>query len=251
MSTRHKTKCVRPSCSRQGWTAGFCEVHWEQMRRAGLAGLVDPGPVREHITRLHEAGFTNRDISAISDVSLTCIKRQAWHRPKRIRAGEARRILAVRLDAELPHRKNFTVDAVGFIRRVQAMCRMGWSVPLIAERAGVSHRAISDAIYNKRVSRALLRAILDVYPDLAFRPGPSKQAASKAMLKGWPTAMAWDEDIDDPAAEPNLGENKKTIGVPADELLFLRGFGWSPARIAQRFGMSEFQVRDRLRKAAA
>jgi DNA-binding NarL/FixJ family response regulator len=71
-------------------------------------------------------------------------------------------------------------------------------------------------------------------------PGPSQRARNDARRKGWHGPLAWDDDIDDPTAKPDIDQHPDKRGKPAqiDELRVARLVreGLTNAQIAQRIG---------------
>jgi hypothetical protein len=103
------------------------------------------------------------------------------------------------------NRGNLMRDATGTRRRIQALMRMGWTAAHIAEVA-VPHlssagRWVYAVMYEPAVTPATYEAISRAYDALSHRRGPSQNSANRAMRKGWPPPLAWD-DIDDPECKP-------------------------------------------------
>ena len=98
------------------------------------------------------------------------------------------------------------VPAVGSRRRIQALHAIGYPRRHIQGEIGMSDSwgalwHVMEAS-TTHVTRATEKKIRDVYDRLCMTPGPSSSARIRAQSRGWPPPLAWDDDIDDPAAEP-------------------------------------------------
>lgn len=247
---RNRGKCQRDTCIRAASVGRFCRPHHQAAKARGEVGFVPAETVREHIAKLRDLGWNFDTIAKTAGTSPHAL-RDAYHRKLTYcRRYTANPILAIPL---VPAATHAACDATGYRRRVRALQALGWRYEDICERSGVTMSALAATMSGSRETTFMsAAAIAKAYEQMCMHRGPSKHTASWAANRGFPPPFAWDEDtIDAPDAEPNFGESRKVVGVPQDELVFLRDGGWSPARIAQRFGMTEPQVRDRLRKAAA
>lgn len=110
------------------------------------------------------------------------------------------------------------VDATGTRRRLQALMRCGYSLPVLAARLGCSRQELRRKLHERgTVTAATARAVADLYDDLWDQPPPGSSRQEKcsasrsrnyARERGWPPPAAWDDDpgphfIDDPAAVPS------------------------------------------------
>ena len=99
--------------------------------------------------------------------------------------------------ARYSHGDRTPLPILGTQRRIQALMRLGWPLPLIADRAGVS-KSTASRITHGGTPRVLVRVAEDiaaVYDDLWMRPGPNPAVARRAARLGWAAPLAWD-DID-------------------------------------------------------
>lgn len=95
-----------------------------------------------------------------------------------------------------------TTDSSGTRRRVQALHCMGWSLQMIADRAGYnSPQALNQVTQRDRVTTATAARIASVYDDLCMTPGPSRASRQRAQRMGYLPPLAWD-DIDNPDEQP-------------------------------------------------
>lgn len=148
-------------------------------------------------------------------------------------------------------RGSLMVDAVGTARRLRALVRNGWTLTAIAARMGVSVALVDRWAQNKtgHVYRATAVRVAALYDELWDVPGGSSRAASRAMRRGWPPPMAWDDDgpsnIDDPAARPAdaRGWRRQYRDIDREEqVMHLTRAGLSALEIAVRLGTNKRQV---------
>lgn len=101
----------------------------------------------------------------------------------------------------------------GTIRRLQALCAIGWTQQDIGARLGLSRSRVSQIIQTTRqgVRPETAKKVADLYDELwdVIPVGPAaNRARADAARKQWVSALAWDDDvIDDPEAKPvGVGE---------------------------------------------
>ncbi|GAA2037471.1 hypothetical protein GCM10009740_31610 [Terrabacter terrae] len=195
-----------------------------QLARRHLYGrppLVDANPARDHVRALQAAGMGWKRIAEAAGLDHSVITKLIYGARGRkpsvtIQPASAEKILAVRLELA----PAAVVDSIGSARRVQALLCLGWSVPRIAEAAGVDRQAIDRALRGGSVLASTRNAIRDVYDRLwnATPPQAEKsdriaatRARRRAAASGWVPPLAWDDDsIDDPTATPDLGDTRTT-----------------------------------------
>src|SRR5674476_474843 len=105
-----------------------------------------------------------------------------------------------------------TVPAVGTVRRLRALTAIGWPNREIASRLGCARACVDQMRFAdpaRTVRRTTADAVALIYTDLCMTPGPSVHSRGRAARNGWPPPLAWD-DIDDPAATPDLGASADT-----------------------------------------
>lgn len=156
------------------------------------------------------------------------------------------------------------VDPTGSRRRVQALAAIGWPLGMICLRMGLVSSKPPRFLYEgKTISVRSAEAIARIYDELSMTPGPSTSTRKRALRKGWPPPLAWDDDsIDDPEAKPaghvttkNVDElavllavrgqlgDRKLARVDAHEAIRrMRERGVPTAEIARRANVSERTV---------
>lgn len=175
-------------------------------RRRLLGGRNEPlrtpaAPVAAHLRALLDGGHSWPQLTAATGVSPSTISRLLSGEQAMMRVDVARRILAVPLTPIATHRP---VDATGSIRRVRALLAVGHKSCDLAAESGVERSVFSD-IVNGRVTRVrgtTAARVADVFERLSMRTGTSVRNIRRALREGWAPPLAWDEDIDDPAAVP-------------------------------------------------
>jgi hypothetical protein len=219
-------KCSRETCLRKARTQGLCEQHY----RLAVRGYVDAKPVRAHLDRLHDAGYTWRQIAELSGVT----EAGFYGIGEKVQARTAHAVLAVPVPVFVAGNK--FIPAVGSIRRVQALAAMGWPQVEIAARIGVDQRGLSHMLRQQFVTGKTAQKIRRVFDELHMTPGPSRRTMLVARNWGYVTSMAWD-DMDDPDEKPNRGVHQK---VPfAEQYLELRELGYRDhAAMASKLGVS-------------
>lgn len=75
-------------------------------------------------------------------------------------------------------------------------------------------------------------------------PGPSNRVRARAARAGWAPPLAWDDNIDDPDAVPDLGRTVETGAIVID----LRSDGLPDSRIAEVLGIKVDSVQQAARR---
>lgn len=107
------------------------------------------------------------------------------------------------------------IGGCGTRRRLQALAALGWSTTQLADRLDRPATRISRWRSARTVSVEHALTVRSAYDALAMTPGPSQQARRSALQRGWSPPLAWDEEnIDDPTARPDLGD--EALSAPTD-----------------------------------
>ncbi|MFJ2961223.1 helix-turn-helix domain-containing protein [Streptomyces collinus] len=167
-------------------------------RQQGVSGLVAGPLVAAHLQACIDAGWTRREIAAVTHVSERGIRYILGGQPT-VQHDNAQRLLAVRPE------HSPRVPPIGCIRRIRALSRAGYTVEWTGQQAGCSHRHIYEILNGtvELVDRSLAERFAEIYRRHEGTPGPSNPARIAAKSKGWHGPEAWDPDtIDDPDAAP-------------------------------------------------
>lgn len=184
------------------------EKRWRTARALGYVTSPQPADaVRQQMEYLTRLGFSTPAIATTAGVSESTVKQ--------VLAGQA----TIRL-ATLPKVQSLTIHAIfrgaparsrvpsySAIRRIQALQRIGWTHTAIDELLTPGFRSHNVKAYA-RIEAAKWRDLNNVYEQLSMRPGPSAAAIRFAQQRGYAPPLAWD-DIDDPLAVPNIGEDPR------------------------------------------
>jgi transcriptional regulator with XRE-family HTH domain len=109
----------------------------------------------------------------------------------------------------------------GTVRRLQALCAIGWTQGELGERLGITSSRVSNIIRLTRTGVWIhtAEAVAALYDELSMTVPTgrdSNYARTYAASKGWAPPLAWDDEaIDDPDARPVgvIGSIAKAAGV--------------------------------------
>jgi hypothetical protein len=202
--------CRRPECAHANYqymSRLRLEHHRGQRRRT------DATQTRHHIERLIAADWTQAQIARSAGL--------AHHLIGDIRRGQAivanstaLAILSIPIGPAPADTRD--VDATGTVRRLRALVAIGWPIEQLAPQFGIFSTALGNIARGEltHVRATTADTVALHYQHLTRTPGPSNRSRILARKKGWHGPAAWD-DIDDPAAMPEVGQ--------ADELALKRG----------------------------
>lgn len=148
------------------------------------------------------------------------------------------------------------VDGFGTARRVQALCRLGWS---LAEQAQITRRTVAEFEVLLRAEPVPTRVAYQIdglYRRLVsnlWRPGPAAdETRAWAAAQGWASPLEWTADtIDDPAAVPTTTPRSGTDALRAwlVNYLLLEAQGLTRRQIAAKLCTTTNSIQDRLYRA--
>lgn len=234
--------CRRPECG---------QAHYRYMARyrldveRGQDRRTDPAPAARHVQRLLDAGWIQARIAEAAGCGHRTVGDLLAGSPRSISRTTADRILAIPV-SEPPPVRDF-VDGTGTIRRIRALVAIGHPYAAIAAAVGLTEASLANIARGAypKVRPATATATASAYRTLCRTPGPSARARSTAARHGWHGPMAWDEDIDDPTAEPETDTNPQITSrteeaqAVAQDVRYLYAFNVSMSEIAARVGRSE------------
>lgn len=228
------------------------QAYWYRLKGYGnWTPFVDAEPVREHISMLREYGIGVLRVTTLSGVGPSVIQRVVYPcdgRPpqRRIREDLARKVLAVRPSFDLLA-DGASVPSTGTVRRARALVRIGWAPAELARRLNVDHRRVNQLLNADRVTVGTARTIKALYEKL-WNEDPSAhgvvdysktRAIARGEANGWAPPAAWDDDeIDDPTAEPDLGDrvlnSHERAELRREEIIHFAWHGDTPEQILDR-----------------
>ncbi len=151
---------------------------------------------------------------------------------------EARRRKAIRKELwRSGHRteRAVSIDATGTRRRIQALCRLGWTAELIGRDLGVASNTVRGYAYSPTVTPSTAEKVAATYDALSMQLGPSRRTASRAEKCGWRPPLAWDDpDTDpEPASTYSAGRNPDEVD-PVTVRRFFEGDQTIPTTRAEK-----------------
>lgn len=240
--------CRRPECADAH--KRYCKQYATRRYRHGRQ-YIDATPAREHLHLLTASGSTHAGIAEVVGVSGPTIRDLAAGANLRTRPETIRRILAIQPE---PTPLGYFTTPTGTIRRLQALAVLGYPLHEVADALGIGYSTIRFIVREARqkVSKDLAQRVAILYAARCSTPGPSPTARGMALSRGWYGPVAWD-DIDDPAASPEVGEERELgrdelAAYRRQEIEHLASFGIPECDIAERLGMSPAYVHDLLRE---
>lgn len=241
------------TCTRRAVWAKYCKPHARMLKRRGMIGFVATGPMIAHLQALQGLGWTQKAIAEAAGIAYHTVHHLLKNEPARCLRETLQAVMSVPLVESNTLRH---CDPTGARRRVRSLQYMGWTYTDIARESGLTYAAVI-ALFGKRhdTSWATHVGVKEVFERLHMTRGPSSVIAARARnlgaKGGFFPPMAWDDHtIDDPNAEPNLGERSSTRGVPFEEIEFLRSYNKSDAQVARELGISMYSIREKTREAA-
>lgn len=109
------------------------------------------------------------------------------------------------------HRNGYRaqVPALGSMRRIQALCSIGYTIRELAKHTGLSEvylYNLANGLRATRIDKKRAQKIDEVYRTLSVQPCHYKshhtsRTVSLSRKKGWAPPMAWN-DIDNPKEKP-------------------------------------------------
>jgi hypothetical protein len=212
-----KDHCRCAPCTRAG------RIHSKRVGYRTLTGThtyVDATDARTHVEQLLEV-LTVGQIEQRSGIHRTAIRVLVGDFPgrpasKRITRTTRDALLAVRTDRVGPEASGL-VDRSGTQRRLRALIALGWTARHLTRRLGMSSRTMGmlTADHGTPILASTRAKVAALYDELALIiPAPSRGttvARGIATRRGWVPPLAWDDDtIDDPDAQPDLGEQTQS-----------------------------------------
>lgn len=245
--TMHKPpRCaIHTKAFQAGCPACQARSNWHGRLRKGLIrigawdGIQDPAAVREHLTKLTRGGMTLRQIEERSGVSMRVLTRVANGHVGGCRADIADAILGVTHDLS----DMSLIPGAGTSRRIRALMWNGRTLQWIADHAPVAfhaaRRIASDETRQVRRQTAdRVTVLFDRWALVRVSATREERNAHKhAVRHGWHSAMAWWDDIDNPAAKPNLGTDDEVACEETVQRALSGAVNWRALNAADRLAL--------------
>lgn len=212
----------------------------------GVERRVSAQEATSRVRELLNRGWLITQIAAAADINRHTISNLAGGKQRKILPEHEERVLAV----AGPPPSSQDMDGTGTQRRLQALCAMGYSLASLATEVGVSVGALRLIARGEQatVRSSTAAAVARVYRQCSRIPGPSSRARSMAARRGWHSPVAWDgHTIDDPAAEPDVGDESDLtelsgVRLLEEEIRHLDGYGLSVEQIAKQLDRNPIYV---------
>ncbi|WP_404380403.1 hypothetical protein LL946_10525 [Knoellia locipacati] len=199
------------------------EVQYARDRAHGRRRYVDANPTRAKLQRFVDANVPYRAISRACGLSDTAVGNIVDGRNTHVQRATAERIDALTLNA-IYDQAHGTVPSIGAQRRVQALMALGWPKQEL-EAAGIPSAQLVTRP-RSRISVEGWQQVRDVYDELSMTRGPSELTRSRAIARGYPPPLAWDDDtLDDPQATPHQSTG---TGIEIDNVAVARAVASHP-----------------------
>ncbi|WP_406409312.1 hypothetical protein [Streptomyces sp. NBC_01643] len=223
--------------------------------QARRCDTVAAAPVAAHVRHL-QLHYDGADLALIARTAginpstlASALADHAQDPARGINRNIAARVLAV-TDLPTPaFPRHADVTTTGLIRRVQALCALGWTLTSIGQAGGTTPRSLCDLLRTQRSTSTQRSAVLTAWNKLSHRPGPSVTGRRRAADKGWAPPLAWEEHtIDYPAETPSGTRTPRHTQIWTPELLhyeleFLTRLGLGRAHALQRLSLSSKRAR--------
>lgn len=236
--------CRRPEC--RDAHLRYCKQTDTRLHR-GDRRRIDATEAAAHIRDILANDWTQSGIATVLGISIATIQGLASGENRYCTPEDRDRILAFNPspDDECP---GYWTDPTGTIRRLRALAVIGHPMRDAASELGLSYAAVRCITRGERdkVSRALAQKVAQLYATWSRKPGPSNVARGMARAKNWHGPLAWD-DIDDPAAQPDIDPHADKRGrkarVDDATVIQLTEQGFSAEQIAWKLGCHERTVK--------
>lgn len=127
-------------------------------------------------------------------------------------------------------------NPVGTTRRLRALYALGWTWQALGDRLGVQRQVVRIAAsggrkYHYIYFEARVRELYDEISMISPRGTSAHRARLAAARKGWAVPLAWDDDIDDPDAEPYRDRYVHAADVGLDDIAIAEAMRGRPVRL--------------------
>ena len=269
-----------------------CKAHHAEMTSARTrnkaygrfdAGLVDAGPVREHMMMLAEFGLGYKRVAGLAGIGITPTRTLIWGRQepgprngelqKRVKRETAEAILSVKPDIENLAQGAY-IPSRATHRRLQALVTIGWSQSKLGARLGVVPGNLHALTQQKQVTVRRHLQVVALFDELWNQAPPCEnhrdkiaysRSRSYAKARRWLPPLAWDDidtDVEPPIADELTGVDEVAVELAIsgervrlshaerrEAIRQTHASRWSDARIAEQLHLADrtvFRIRQEL-----
>lgn len=231
----------------------YCQARERAIAYGTWQPYVDAEPARQHVRNLQACGLGTRRIAELAGIERKRITdlvngrtERGRHYQTKIRPDTAAKLLAI--EPTLDNLGSATViDGTGTRRRIQALIAAGWPQAHLATRLGMTGGNFGRILKDPRVTVRTARAVRALYDQL-WRANPLEHGAAPCGItrakryaadRNWAPAGAWDDDtIDDPAAQPDLGQKASRQNALVEDIQWLETQGYTREQATHRLGVT-------------
>lgn len=240
--------CRQPEC--RNAHRAYCKRYRNKTFNTG-ALREDAQTAARHCRKLAAQGWSERQIAQAADCDDRLIHNLLHGISQKVNPGITNKILSAR-PQDTGEAALGLVDATGTIRRAQALVALGYQMKDIGAAINMTAKQISRTLqgHHPYVHGRTAQGMAEIYETWSKQPGPCGKTRRTAAQRGWHGPEAWDDDIDDPQAQPNAELHlsaKRLADERLADIVRLASAGTTPEQIAARTGLSRDYVRDRLK----
>lgn len=211
-------ECRRKSCDNvrmRNGGRGLCKKHYDIVLKAErpVSKWVPADAARKHVEFLRGEDMTYALISEVSGLSKATLYNLVRGKSQHIQLHNEQILLAISPYREVSTGPDATVSAVASSRRLQGLCRMGFTQRYIAKRVGCSTDVLDKylRLHGPMAKASIAQGIAELFDELQMTRLDSpilntphaKRTRTLAIRQGWALPMQWSEEsIADPAAKP-------------------------------------------------
>jgi hypothetical protein len=239
--------CRRPECVAAN--RRYCKQYRVATIRQPIR--IDTTPVRQRIEEWSGQGYSHVQIAQAVGGNSGDISKLLAGQPT-ITPKVAARYLNSRGPRGIPF--HATTDSTGTVRRGRALHAIGYPLYEIADGLPVNTAYLGRILDGRYPTLRVVvaEAMTARYRQLRWKPGTSHFAVHSARRRDWHGPMAWDDNIDNPAAQPETLPGYQPLAANGrdsmrkDEIEHLYLLGESVASIAKQLGANEKYTSDQL-----
>lgn len=181
------------------WEVGYARDRAQGRRR--YVASDDTRARLQELVRMHIPLRALADVTGLSDTTLTSILEG---RHGQIQGRTAHLVTSATI-TDVYQLAGGHVPSIGAVRRVEALFAIGWRKSDLLALGMPPAQLVTRP--RHLISADGWRQVREIYNRLSMTPGTSSTTRNRAARRGYAPPLAWDEEtIDDPRAEPEVGD---------------------------------------------